>query len=87
VVDFFSSYTAPMFSLVQLNDGSVVTHARSESTEPARLRYSYRIGQGSWSSEGLSRTFSAGELGGSDLAVRVSDERGLSSEASLNTGL
>ncbi len=87
VVDFFSSYTAPAVSLVQLNDGSVVTHARSESTEPSRLRYSYRIGQGAWTSEGERRTFSAGELGGSDLAVRVSDERGLSSEASLNTGL
>ncbi len=83
VVDFLSSYEPPSASLTQLADGRVITKAISQASMPIQLRYSYRIGDGAWSVPGPARDFSAAELNGQGLAVKVVDERGMESKATL----
>jgi len=81
VVDFLSSYEAPAVELTQINDGRVVTHAKSQASVSDALKYSYKVGEGSWSAAGAARDFSAEELSGKALSVRVTDERGMSTES------
>ncbi len=85
-IDFLSSYEAPTAELAQLNDGRVVTHAKSQASTEEQLRYSYKVGDGAWSAAGPARAFTAEELNGHALNVRVIDERGMTTESRFDNG-
>jgi hypothetical protein len=83
-VDFFVSYDAPQVSLVQRDDGAVVTEAHSLVSARNSLKFSYRIdGEQSWSLPGPARSLTAGELQGRTFQVSVTDEAGRSTVKSF----
>lgn len=86
-VDFLSSYESPTVTFIERNDGSILTRARSQATPQEQLRYAYKIGNSGWGSDGAPRTFTVRELGADTLTVRVTDERGMSTERTFGDAL
>jgi hypothetical protein len=86
-VDFLSSYEAPTVQFTERNDGSILTRASSQATPQEQLRYAYKIGNSGWGSDGAPRTFTSRELGADSLTVRVTDERGMSTERTFGEAL
>jgi MYXO-CTERM domain-containing protein len=82
-LDVFVSYEAPAVELVQRNDGSIATKASSKSSDADKLLYSYRIGNGSWTTPGPARVFTADEVSGRSLHVQVTDAAGKAATARI----